>query len=434
MDANSTAHRCLLRNLPLCRRGLTLAELTVSMAITTLMLVGMGSALVIAARSVVQSENNTAIETSDTRKVIDQITADLNHALTFTERTSNAATFTVPDRNTDDLPETIRYAWSGVAGDPLTRQYNNDAIVTIAEDVHRFDLTYLLRTMGPPTFACCYNDGSCQDRTLELCMADGGILQGDDTECATFSCPQPEACCSSTGACQDMPPEICLSNDGTPKGLGTDCETLACPFQVLFVVADASYLTSDESAKKLLIESWGYGVALISANALQADFDTTMANAGLVYISEDVNDGDLNTKVTGAMIGVVTEQRKMVKSDRLKIWEKEWREEDGTTIVIEDNTHYITAVFAAGSLVIRSGTAKLIRSDGNPAAGSQALASKVGDASRKTLIVMEAGDLLYDGSPAAGRRVALPWGTGFTLLTTDGQTLMRRAIEWAAGK
>ena len=41
--------------------------------------------------------------------------ADLQLATGFTERTTKAATFTVPDRDGDSKPETLRYAWSGVA-------------------------------------------------------------------------------------------------------------------------------------------------------------------------------------------------------------------------------------------------------------------------------------------------------------------------------
>jgi hypothetical protein len=64
--------------------------------------------------------------------------SDLEFALAFSEQTATAMTFTVPDRDGDLLAETIRYAWSGTPGDPLTRQINEGAVATMLEDVHVF--------------------------------------------------------------------------------------------------------------------------------------------------------------------------------------------------------------------------------------------------------------------------------------------------------
>jgi hypothetical protein len=56
--------------------------------------------------------------------------------------------FSVADRNGDDVPETIRYAWSGAVGTPLTRQYNGGTLVYILTDVRQFSLTYNLKTIS----------------------------------------------------------------------------------------------------------------------------------------------------------------------------------------------------------------------------------------------------------------------------------------------
>ena len=45
--------------------------------------------------------------------VLCDLMADVGMALSFSERSTKAITFTVPDRNGDSLVETIRYAWSG---------------------------------------------------------------------------------------------------------------------------------------------------------------------------------------------------------------------------------------------------------------------------------------------------------------------------------
>ena len=56
---------------------------------------------------------------------------------------------------------------------------------------------------------------------------------------------------------------------------------------------------------------------------------------------------------------------------------------------------------------------------------------------RRSLAVIESGGELYDGEFASGRRVRLPWGlSGFDIgeLNKSGRDIMKRSIEWAAGK
>ena len=45
---------------------------------------------------------------------------------------------------------------------------------------------------------------------------------------------------------------------------------------------------------------------------------------------------------------------------------------------------------------------------------------------------LAAGALMWGGGTATGRRVMVPWGSGFAALNAQGQTLMKRTIEWAA--
>ena len=57
--------------------------------------------------------------------------------------------FTVPDRSdpADGTPETIRYSWSGDAGDPLLRRYNGSNPAVVADDVHHLDLSMVTRSV-----------------------------------------------------------------------------------------------------------------------------------------------------------------------------------------------------------------------------------------------------------------------------------------------
>ena len=146
MRTSSPGHRgeMLLRG----ARGYTMIELVVSLSIMSVLLGSMVLTIWVAAGSIDDVSSPVARITS-ANDVLEEITSELRLALSFNERTPHSASFTVPDRDDDGLRETIRYAWSGVPGDPVSREYNGGRAVAIVEDVHHFDLTYLLKTVRP---------------------------------------------------------------------------------------------------------------------------------------------------------------------------------------------------------------------------------------------------------------------------------------------
>ena len=170
-------------------RGFTLIELVVSMTIAAILMAAMVSAILITTRSI-DDGTGTAARIVTSRSVTSRITSDLHFALDFSERTDKAVTFTVPDRDGDLVPETVRYAWSGVVGDPLTKEYNGGPAVVIAEDVQDLKLSYLLRAEAapPPLGACCLPDDTCVMDSASGCVAAGGTYQGDSTLCGGIVC------------------------------------------------------------------------------------------------------------------------------------------------------------------------------------------------------------------------------------------------------
>jgi len=129
------------------RSGLTLIELLVSVAITSVLMVTIASAMLIATKAL-PDPNRPASQIIAVSHVAEQLAAEIQYAVSISARSSTMIEFTVADRNSDDVPETIRYEWSGVAGEALKRQYNGGSIVDVLDNVHELELTYSLKTTG----------------------------------------------------------------------------------------------------------------------------------------------------------------------------------------------------------------------------------------------------------------------------------------------
>lgn len=255
-----------------------------------------------------------------------------------------------------------------------------------------------LKTVGLPSLeACCFGDGSCEDLRVEACAAQGGIAQGPDASCAGTMCPIGPA--------------------------------------VLFVVTDDTLLTAQELARQMLMESWDFRVELIAASAAQSYFDAAVANADTAYVSEGIVGADLGTKLVSTVIGVVNEAPELV--DEFGFSTGYDADSDGGQLYVADNANYITTVFTIGDITVYSETTPSTMLLGSNAPDLRVLMTRRSqDQDEEVLSILEAGAALFGGGNAAGRRVQLPWGQpgfDFNDLTTDGQTIMKRAIKWAAG-
>ena len=129
--------------------GYSLLELVIASASAAVLAGGLASSLYVASRSLDVS-NGKAAQTRVAQKVLATITRDLQSALSLTELTSTSVTMTVPDRNGDTVPETIRYHWSGSSNAPLVQTYNGVA-ANLATDVQSFSLQSITRLVEGTT-------------------------------------------------------------------------------------------------------------------------------------------------------------------------------------------------------------------------------------------------------------------------------------------
>jgi Tfp pilus assembly protein FimT len=123
------------------RQGYTLLELTISLPLLTLLMLGMGSAIHIAARAVPSSSTPTSA-TVAAAATVDRLTGELNYATSVTVASPTSITFVTPDRTGDGAAETVRYSWSGTAGAPLLSSFNGLPDEVLLPNVHQFTLAY----------------------------------------------------------------------------------------------------------------------------------------------------------------------------------------------------------------------------------------------------------------------------------------------------
>jgi len=122
-------------------------ESVVSMAVLSVVVVAVGSALVIASRAI-PGENNPTDNLLKASRKLDWLHTELCCAVTVTQPAPTAFEFTVADRSGDGQRETIRYAWSGTSGDPMTRQYNGGNAAVFLDNVHHVEIGYDLRAVA----------------------------------------------------------------------------------------------------------------------------------------------------------------------------------------------------------------------------------------------------------------------------------------------
>jgi hypothetical protein len=132
------------------RPAYTLIEVTLAMGITTVVLLGAQSAVIIASRAIPSGTSGPSAVAAASG-AMSSIADDLAVATTFSALTATTVEFTVPDRDGDALADTIRYSWSGTAGAPLERRFNGGTAVTVAAGVQDLILEYERALVNAPT-------------------------------------------------------------------------------------------------------------------------------------------------------------------------------------------------------------------------------------------------------------------------------------------
>lgn len=160
LECPVSRRRCQTPQGTLCRAGFSLIEMVVSLSVMSIVFLAMGSVMLLATKAIPAADAPTH-QTLDTADVLRQFAAEIETAKTILSATPTGIEFTVPDRNNDASDETIKYGWSGTAGEPLFRQCNGGATVAVLPAVYEFDLSYIASSGTQP-------GGSSQSSEIEL--------------------------------------------------------------------------------------------------------------------------------------------------------------------------------------------------------------------------------------------------------------------------
>ncbi len=236
----------------------------------------------------------------------------------------------------------------------------------------------------------------------------------------------------------DLTEPVTLTSMGTFDGVTHVVHAVVTPVpppkKLLMVVQDPMNLVDYERDPRDQFLDWDYVVTLIAASASQDAIDSAVANNDVAYVTAYFNSPDLNTKLYNAPIGVVSGEGYLDSEFGLAT-------SDGviytgsTDINVVDQSHFITETLPIGLVqIVDSTSSELMAMSGSPAAGAALLATQSTSAT-PVLAVIEVGGTLADTTPAAGRRVGVPWGGAYfssSELTSAGLTILRRSLEWAS--
>ena len=122
-------------------RAFSLAELLIAMTISASVMAGAVAAIGIGGRSFRAATDG--LQSAQAMDGLARMTADIEQAIHFDERSATTLGFYVPDRTGDGAPDHLRYAWGGTAGDAVTLSMNGSAAAPILEGVEDLSLRYV---------------------------------------------------------------------------------------------------------------------------------------------------------------------------------------------------------------------------------------------------------------------------------------------------
>lgn len=364
------------------RQGYSTLELVLSLTSASILTVSLGATLVVASRGLELSASADG-QRIDAARVARDVAQDLQQATRYTERTATAATVVVPDRDNDGRPETVRYAWSGTTGAPLTYSLNGAASVNLASSIQSLQFDYNTQAMTAPA------------QPVESLTSGVKLLY-------------------ITGGTQ-----VQTSGSGSSQRVAMAPVLLANP-------------SANDRAKIELFESWGYDVTFVLPNEPWSNLSSLLDQSQLAFVSAETDSNQLNSSLYNSTKGIVIERTIQFDNANFATNSSTF---SAHSIRVRRPSHYILSGYGNAELVQVLNSSSTMYSFSGVGSGVTNLMGPHGQ-SEPAMMSLSPGDRMANWSNANGRRVLLPWGfsgVGIQSLTTDGRNILRRSLEWAAG-
>lgn len=203
--------------------------------------------------------------------------------------------------------------------------------------------------------------------------------------------------------------------------------TFALP-TVLFVVGNTNLNSSDQAIQSRF-QSLGYDVVV------RGDRDSSSNDAvgqDLVFISESVASGRVNTKFSSVAVPVIAAESYVFDDMGMTstVTDIDYGKEINTTLVIVDETNPLAAGLSG---TVTAFTSPSDVSWGNPNASADTVATLPNGGDRAAIFTYDQASLLIDGTAAPSRRVGFFIGSNANELTNEGWQLFDAAVNWATG-
>lgn len=130
---------------PRRRAAFSLLEMVLSLSVLAVAFTAVGSVFVLATK-VMPAPDSAEAASVDQSRALNRLIEDLAGARYITAGNSNRIMLVVDDRTGDGVPDRLSYAWSGIAGDPLTLSVNGSTPVTLIDDVRTFAMSATTET------------------------------------------------------------------------------------------------------------------------------------------------------------------------------------------------------------------------------------------------------------------------------------------------
>ncbi|QDT68612.1 Pentaxin family protein [Planctomycetes bacterium MalM25] len=203
----------------------------------------------------------------------------------------------------------------------------------------------------------------------------------------------------------------------------------------VLLITNGGATNGEESLRVTQFQSWGHTVTTLSDGSSQSQYDAALANADVVWVTEQASAASIGYKLREATIGVVSGEGDL--DDALGFSTTNASTSDAAQVVVTDNGHAITSGVGTSYQFVFNANQPRLLLEGTRAGGLQELATAANG--KLVLGYVDTDGALantYNGeSTALGRRVRLPWGGsgfGWSSLNSQGLLIAQQALDWAA--